>query len=80
MQIAIEDYRCYYQNNDGDDTKYLYKVDWDGTIANNVELNDIIRQLRDTLTREMKREKPIAIAVFVCGEEKTLGELAEELG
>jgi len=79
MQIAIENYQCYYQRNDKDETRYKYIVDWDDIIVNHEDLNEVIKMLRDTYKERRWKGKPIAIAVFVCEEKKTVEELAKEL-
>lgn len=79
MQIAIEDYQCYYQRNDKDENRYQYRVDWDDIIVSHKQLSNAIGMLRDTYKREAKRKKPIAIAVFVCEEDRSIEELAEDL-
>ena len=74
MDIAIENYQCYYRHQDNDEKQYKYEVEWDELISNPQELAEAIKLLRTTYRNNAK---PIAIAVFT--EPKTLEELAKEL-
>jgi len=80
MEITIKHYQCSYRLDNKDKNRYEYKILWDDVITSFTQLNDIVKLLRNTYREEAHRKRPVAIAVFTQEEDRSIEELAGELG